>query len=285
MMTHQPARQQARWILAALVLGVCAAILSTLLLANDRRNLHRLLDHYQIAWPFDPVPATTVADQPQDLKSDRPKLQVPASVFTPPPRMLAAVADDALGGFARTILMQGPALCGLLAKAGIDNNGWTVSPYDPQGSECLSEQRVDDADGLGGFASYFLSIRGRPDGAITAIRMKLVTPETVAGAAMKVKFLQALNIVVDQSGWRDFGAVIGAVTRLEAFEASHFGLQLSFKPEFTNADRFNLLLLPADGEPAIKRTREFFEGKGWLASPGAEALPRLAPGTVPPAPR
>jgi len=282
-MTREPAKKHGKWLFAALVLGVCVAILSTLLLANDKRNLRVLLNHYHMAWPFDPAPVTVAGATPQDSKSRRARVPAPVVTVTVPPRMLAPAAVETLGGFARTMRMQGPALCALLAKGGIENNGWAISPYDPQSFECLSEQRVDDADGLGGFASYFLSIRGTPDGEISAIRMKLVTPETVAGAAMKVKFLQALTIVTDESGWRDFGAVVGSVTRLEDFEARHFGINFSFKREFTNADRFNLLILPADTEPAVKRTRDFFGGEGWLiAGPEVETLPRLAP--VVPAP-
>lgn len=283
MMTRQPVRKHGLWVFGALVLGVCVAILSTLLLANDRRNLRLLLEHYQITWPADPVAKPVVAEKLPEVRSDRP--EAPVVVHTVPARLLAPLAGDELGSFVRIFRMQGPVLCALLAKSGIDNNGWAASPFDPQSSECVSEQRIDDADGLGGFASYFLSIRGRPDGEISAIRMKLVTPATVAGAAMKAKFLQALNIVIDQSGWPDFGAVIGSATRLEEFEALHFGVNLSFKREFTNADRFNLLIVPGDNEPAIKRTRDFFDGKGWITSPPEiDSLPRLSPVHLPAAP-
>jgi hypothetical protein len=277
MMKREPVKRHGKWIFGALVLGVCAAILSTLLLANDRRNLRTLFDHYGVAWPFD---RAAVIVPPADVKRPRPAPQKP--IVSVPTRLMDPVAVDQLGGLARSMLISGPALCDLLARGGVDNKGWIVSPYDPQSFECLSEQRLDDPEDAGGFASYFLSIRGRPDGQITAVRMKLVTPETVAGAAMKVKFLQALNILIGASGWQDFGPVVASATRLEEFEATNFGMSLGFKREFTNPRRFNLIIMPSNSEPAIKRTREFFEGSGGLPSaPGGDTLPRLTP-VVPP---
>jgi len=267
-MTLKPVKRTGRIVFAIAVILVFAAIVATLLLANGGRNLHALLDHYHIEWrAADIVPAATPA-VPAASKGKRlaaQPLQLPRSFFrTQDPQILPV--------FTRQINVSGAALCAALNGAGIGNDGWKQSAFDSGTFECTSERTDAPRDPADPASSFFLIIKGRPDGIVTSLRVKLILGPTPAAAAMQADLTKTLQLVVDATGWRDFAETAAAIGRLENVDVTGFGMRLTFAREVGDERRFNLIVTPVGRSPQLLRTRAFFDRDRWIPPSTATAV-------------
>jgi len=260
-----PPRRSAMLLFAVLLVAFALAIIATLLLANDRRNLRALLDHYDLHWLLAETPR-----QPAGTRALRGRrlAAVPISI---PARFFAAPEDTALGTFVREVRASGFELCAAFKAAGVDNQGWQHSQFDRKTFECLSETVLPAKEEGAQNASFFFIAKGTPEGEVGSIRMKLVAPETADGETVHRLLVRALEQLIEQARWLDLAPAIANAEALTEFTAVRFGLSFRFTPEFTAARSYNLIILPTSRDPAVKRSRGYFDTAQWLKLPSVIA--------------
>lgn len=261
-MDNHPLKRKSRTlpILISIALA-CAAIGTPLLLANDKRHLRALLDYFHIDWLHAKPPVDVVPDR----KTERPQVSQLPPV---PPRLLLHTLNDLPSAFVRQFRIPGQSLCDVFAQSGfiIAEGGWQASPYDANTFECLAEEMHEATDGTNDFASFFLDIKGAADGRVTSLRMKIASPATDDGKRMREQLDKALTLAAQQLRWTDLPQTIPA----EDYDTDHFGMRVSIKREFSNQDRYNILIVPTDRTAELKRTRNFFDTAQWLAAAAPE---------------
>lgn len=260
-----PPRRSAMLLFAALLVAFALAIIATLLLANDRRNLRALLDHYDLHWLLVETPR-----QPAGTRALRGRrlAAVPISI---PARFFAAPEDTALGTFVREVRASGFELCAAFKAAGVDNQGWQHSQFDRKTFECLSETVLPAKEDGAQNASFFFIAKGTPEGEVGSIRMKLVAPETEDGETVHRLLVKALEQLIEQARWLDLAPAIANAEALTEFTAVRFGLSFRFTQEFSAARSYNLIILPTSRDPVVKRSRAYFDTAQWLALPSVIA--------------
>lgn len=262
-MDNHPLKRKSRTLPILISIALACAIIGTpLLLANDKRHLRSLLDYFHIDW-LHPKPA--VEDAVSEAKMARPQ---PSQSPPVPARLVLPVLHDLPSAFVREFRISGQTLCEVFAQSGfvIGDGGWKASPYDINIYECLAEEMHAATDGTNDFASFFLDIKGTPDGRVTSLRMKIASPPTEDGKRMREQLDKALTLSAQQLRWTDLPHTIAA----QDYDTDHFGMRVSIKREFNNQDRINILVVPTDRTAELKRTRNFFDTTQWLAASAPE---------------
>ncbi|MBV2183679.1 MAG: hypothetical protein KUL88_03940 [Rhizobium sp.] len=250
-------------LFVALLVAFALAIVATLLLANDRRNLRALIDRYDLDWLL-----KTPSDQPNGTKALRGRRLSPVPVAIPA-CFFAGPETAALGAFVREVRASGAELCAAFKAAGIDNGGWQPSQFDSRIYECLSETLPPAAQEGERSAPFFFIAKGTPEGEVGSIRMKLVSPETEDGETVHRLLVRALEQLIEQARWLDLAPAIASAEALEGYTAVRFGISFRFTHEFTALRSYNLIVLPTSKDPAVKRSRAYFDTPQWLRLPPA----------------
>jgi hypothetical protein len=250
------------------VLAVCLAIGATVLLANDKKHLKSLLAYLNLA------PAMQSATPPKMKPVKRQKLAV--QKVSLPPHLLKFEQMGDRASFARDFVVSGKELCDRFTAAGFSNpRGWDASPVNIRGFECMADLAAGNALNPAERASLFLEIRGEASGEIRSIRMKAVAPKTPDGAAVLTKLDEALATVIGQTRWADLADMLEPARRMQPYQAQHFGISVSIKPEPTAPHRLNVILLANEQSPGLKLTRSFFDRDGWLSPAAPQDRPAL----------
>lgn len=247
-------------IFAAVFLSVACGIGAILLLANDRQNLKAIIRWAGIEqrWGTAQKPHTP----PEPLKG-QPEAIRPTML---PERVMSEPDMRSAGAFVREMRNLGPAFCAAFDAAGISNRGWEKSQFGGSTFECLSEDLIKPL-GEGPGASFFFIAKGQADGEIDSIRMKLVAPDTEAGRASHDKLVSAITTLIHQTGWSDLAPLLNSVRSLTDYASVRFGMSYKFNREFTASDRYNLIILQADRDPAVSRSRNYFDQERWMRVP------------------
>lgn len=253
------------------VLAVCLAIVATVLLANDKKHLKGLMTYLNLS------PATRSAEPPQKMKPV--KRQKPAtSKLYLPPHLLAFERAGVRGSFARDFALSGKDLCDRFTAGGFSNpQGWHASLVNIRNFECMADLAAGNAANPAERASLFLEIRGEASGEVRSIRMKAVAPETPDGAVILARLSEALTLIVDQTRWADLAKIFEPARRMQPYQAQHFGISVSVKPEPAAPHRLNVILLATEQSPGLKLTRSFFDRDRWLRPAAVSDRPVLYP--------
>lgn len=260
-----PPKKSAMLLFAALLAAFTCAIIATLLLANDMRNLRILLDRYDLEWLIVETPP-----QPPGTRAvtGRRLAAVPLAI---PARFFAGPEMAALGAFVREVRANGGELCAAFQAAGVDNQGWQQSQFDRKTFECLSETLLPaKAEGAQN-ASFFFIIKGTPEGEVSSIRMKLVAPENADGETVHRLLIKTLEQLIEKTRWLDLAPALASAEALADFTAVRFGLSFRFTHEFSAPRSYNLIILPTVREPAVSRSRTYFDSPQWLKLPAVIA--------------
>ncbi|SNB70590.1 MULTISPECIES: DUF6030 family protein [unclassified Agrobacterium] len=252
------------------VLAVCLAIGATVLLANDKKHLKSLLAYLNLA------PAMQSATPPKMKPVKRQKLAVQKVSLPPHLLKFEQVRDRA--SLARDFVVSGKELCDRFTAAGFSNpRGWHASPVNIRSFECMADLAAGNASDPAERASLFLEIRGEASGEIRSIRMKAVAPKTPDGAAILTKLDETLTMIVEQTRWADLANMLEPARRMQPYQAQHFGISVSIKPEPTAPHRLNVILLASEQSPGLKLTRSFFDRDRWLRPAAPLDRPILYP--------
>ncbi|MFK0208023.1 DUF6030 family protein [Agrobacterium sp. NPDC090283] len=253
------------------VLIVCLAIGATVLLANDKTHLKSLLTYLNLA------PATRSAEPPPKTRPVKRQKPVAQKVFLPP-HLLTFEPVGGRASFARDFVVSGKELCDRFTASGFSNpQGWRASPVNIRNFECMADLAPGKASEPAERASLFLEIRGEASGEIRSIRMKAVAPRTPDGTAVLTKLDEALAMIIGQTRWADLANMLEPARRLQPYQAQHFGISVSVKPEPTAPHRLNVILLANEQSPGLKLTRSFFDRDRWLRPAAALDRPVLYP--------
>lgn len=253
----RPRSKRVFWLAAA---AFIFAILAVVLLANDKRNLKALAQHYQLDWFDEKIVAPAKMTDAQKAEVKQKDVLIPAALLAPgsplPP-----------GEFLRKWRNSGPTLCDRLNAAGISNTGWQVSGFDARTSECIHEPTTAKAGDTANAGSFFLIVRGTTGGDISMVRMKVVLPPPEAGGAeLQAKLVEAYRNFVEQAGWLEFADAAEVINRLDTVNESRFGAAISFSHEFENPRSFNFIMTVQARTPGQRRTRDYFNTARWLPS-------------------
>ncbi len=260
-----PPRKSAMLLFVVLLVAFALAIAATLLLANDRRNLRILLDRYELNWLLE-----TTTDEPRGTRALRGRRLAPVAVSIPT-RFFADPENASLGAFVREVRASGGELCAAFKAAGVDNGGWLPSQFDSKTYECLSETLLPATEEGGQNASFFFIAKGTPEGEVGSIRMKLVAPETEDGETVHRLLVKALEQLIEQARWLDLAPAIASAETLADYTSVRFGVSFRFTHEFTAPRSYNLIVLPTSKDPAVKRSRAYFDTLQWLPLPSVIA--------------
>jgi hypothetical protein len=260
-----PPRKSAMLLFAVLLVAFALAIAATLLLANDRRNLRILLDRYDLNWLLEPA-----TGEPRGTRALRGRRLAPVPISIPA-RYFTGPESAAIGAFVREVRASGGELCAAFKAAGVDNSGWQPSQFDSKTYECLSETLLPATEEGGQNASFFFIAKGTPEGEVGSIRMKLVAPETEDGQTVHRLLVKALEQLIEQARWLDLAPAIASAEALSDFTAVRFGVSFRFTHEFTAPRSYNLIVLPTSKDPAVKRSRAYFDTLQWLPLPSVIA--------------
>ncbi|MGV1989302.1 DUF6030 family protein [Agrobacterium sp. 22-221-1] len=250
------------------VLAVCLAIGATVLLANDKKHLKSLLAYLNLA------PTMQSATPPKMKPVKRQKLV--AQKVSLPPHLLKFEQVGDRASFARDFVVSGKELCDRFIAAGFSNpRGWHASPVNIRSFECMADFAAGNASDPAERASLFLEVRGEASGEIRSIRMKAVAPKTPDGAAVLAKLDEALAMIIGQTRWADLADMLEPARRMQPYQAQHFGISVSIKPEPTAPHRLNVILLANEQSPGLKLTRSFFDRDRWLSPAAPPDRPAL----------
>lgn len=240
------------------VLAVCLAIVATVLLANDKKHLKSLLIYLNMA------PPATFAEPPPLAKPA--KRQKPAAIkISLPPHLMKFEQAGQRGAFARDFIVSGKDLCDRFTAEGFSNpQGWHAAPVNIRNFECMADLVLVSNNGTSEAASLFLEIRGEASGAVRSIRVKAVAPQTADGTAIRAKLGEALSLIIEQTRWADLAAMLEPARALQPYQAQHFGISVSVKPEASAPHRLNVIFLATEQSPGLKLTREFFDSERWM---------------------
>ncbi|MGF0524385.1 DUF6030 family protein [Agrobacterium pusense] len=250
-MDAPPEKKPSRRALLLAVLAVCFTVLATVLLANDNTHLKNLLIHFNL------VSSKRFASTQPETRAVERKQIADMSVHIPR-HLLNVEQSGARTKFIRDFVVSGKDLCErLTSEISFKAQDWLASPMDPQRFECMGEFAGGNLADPARQSSLFLDIRGEASGKIKSVRIKAVAPPTPEGALITTKLDAALDIIIERTRWSDLAAMREPARRMRAYQAQHFGISVSIRPEQGEPHRLNVILFATSPMPEVWLTNRF----------------------------
>ncbi|MBP2237594.1 hypothetical protein J2Z31_004117 [Sinorhizobium kostiense] len=234
---------------------IFTAILATVLLANEQRNLRQLLTALGLE---------TSAAQPErpPLPSRTPQRRPKPETVVLPERIFADL-NAPEQQFLRQLRSDPRALCEALREAGFRDLEWTSAESGRwECSSLVPFARPGDQKS----SSIFIFVKGSDEDEITSFRVKLNiehpddTQVVTSGAAM------AAAVFLSHVRWADRESVALKIQALDEFDLRRFGSRIQFKRESGETPRYNLLANQARRTRPKSIAETFFDRDQWLAA-------------------
>lgn len=260
-MENTPSRRRGNlffWLAFAVIAG---AIGATVLLARDGANLKRLLralGYTPTAFQTE-APAPPVSPKTKRLRN----LSVPLD-----PIVFLREIKDAESGFMRRLSIDGKALCQGFSEAGFAMSAWSPGVFSSKTYECWGEQVFNADAEPDKQSSFFLMVKGLPDGELMSARVKFIFTTPEMRGKLSAAAVRMLTLLAEKTRWGDLADHAADITALKPFSLDAFGLRVKFSNEFGGPGRYNLVV-SRDGTltDAEKRTRNFFNRAIYLPLP------------------
>lgn len=249
----QPSRTGLAFFLVAFAV-IVTAIVATVLLANEQRNLKRLLRALDLPTTF--LDKEKPPEPPAQVKRKPPHIALPVWTFqdlhTPDQQFLRALRSDPR------------ALCDELREAGFRELEWKSSAGERGQWECSSLVSFP-RPGVDKTSSIFIFIKGSGEEEITSFRVKLNIERPEDAQVVTTSAARAASVFLDHVRWADGGAIALQIQALKEFDVKRFGSRVQFKRETDEATaRYNFLAnQPARARPKTIAELYFDRGK-WL---------------------
>lgn len=251
-----------RFFLVALVL-IVTAILATALLANEQRNLKKVLLALGLPTAFleKDKPAEPKADKP--ARREPPRIALPAWTFqdlrTPEQQFLRVIRSDP------------KALCDELRDAGFRELEWKAGAGERAQWECSSLVSFP-RPGEDKPSSIFIFVKGSGQEEITSFRIKLNIERPEDGQAVTTAAARAASVFLDHVRWADAASIALQIQALKEFDLKRFGSRIQLKRESDEVTpRYNFLA----NQPPRARPKTiaelYFDRSKWLAYGDDEA--------------
>lgn len=233
------------------------AISSTVLLANDHKNLHSLLKFLGLqSWIAKTVPKTVHVKPVQKTVGTKIRL---------PEWTIRNLDIGEPGQFDRIVSFETKNLCsdinGFLGKQELS---WNPSPLDPQAQECWTEMPSTKSDDGSIHNSLFILVRGTSDKKVSDIRIKLVTVPNEQTPDYRQMFGDISTVIFDGVGWSDLNDRRDDIDNLRPFQDRRFGIEISLSKEVMMDGAYNLIIRPLAGDAQLTRQRKYFDRSSWF---------------------
>jgi len=254
---QRPARRTGlRFFLVALVL-IITAILATALLANEQRNLRKVLVALGLPTTFleRNKPSEPMADKP--ARHEPPRIALPAWTFqdlqTPEQQFMRVIRSDP------------KALCDELRDVGFRELEWKAGAGERAQWECSSLVSFP-RPGEDKPSSIFIFVKGSGEEEITSFRVKLNIERPDDRQAVTTAAARAASVFLDHVRWADAASVTLQIQALREFDLKRFGSRIQFKRESDEVTpRYNFLA----NQPPRARPKSiaelYFDRSKWLA--------------------
>lgn len=252
-MEQQPRKRRGGILIFALVfLAIAGAISATVLLANDRRNLHLLMRHVGIETRSMVIPKPGKMESFKGKRLQGVAVLLPDNSFTLP-------LKGRESAFLRNLRKNGEALCQRFRKENFDTTQWAASSLSQTVFECSSEAALPNSERPDDPSTFFLIVKGTEDGQILSARVKFIFTEPAQRAPLAARTARMLTVFAEHTDWLDLAEVAPKVAALETFTLENFGISVRFSSEFSGEGRYNLIVAPtAKLQPAQRRTADYF---------------------------
>jgi len=241
---------------------LAGAIGATALLANDYRNLNRLL----VRFGYPPLETAAARRELRPYELRGPRLPRPRGLVSE--RLIAPAALPNGGRFVRTIRKAPEALCEALRKSGFVNSGWRAGSFDAESWECMSYREFPgEREGPRPPSSAFLSIKGNAEARISSFRIKLNIEDRATQAAVTEAVIAAIDVFLDEVRWEEAPEIFADIRALREFDLLRFGNRIQLKKEFSETPRYNFLITPDRGRARGSRIPDYFDRSRWLPLP------------------
>ncbi|MDK1493404.1 DUF6030 family protein [Sinorhizobium sp. 7-81] len=239
---------------------VFTAILATVLLANEQRNLKQLLT---VAG----LPTTFLEEAKQETKQAEPVREFRKKP-EPPRVLLPARTFEDLNTpeqqFLREIRSDPRALCEGLRQAGFRELEWKSAESGRW--ECSSlvpfARPGEDTP-----SSIFIFVKGNGEDEITSFRVKLNIERPNDTQAVTSAAAKAASVFLTQVRWADSEGIALRLQALKEFDLKRFGSRIQFKQESGDVPRYNFLANQAARSRPKSIAELFFDRGKWL-TPG-----------------
>ena len=245
-------------LFAVVLLG---AIGTTVLLANNYRNLNLLLARFG----YDPIDVRPQSRElrPYELKGNR--MPRPEGLISE--RLLTPVTPTQTE-FVRTIRKAPEALCEALRRSGFANSGWKAGVFDKESWECQSYREFPgERDGPNPPSSAFLSIKGNAETRISTFRLKLNIDNIATQSLVTDAVIAAIEVFLDEVRWEEAPDIFADIRALKEFDIIRFGNRIQLKKEFGETPRYNFTITPDRTRNRGSYLPDYFDRSRWLPLP------------------
>lgn len=216
-----------------LLFVIAAAIAATVLMANDRKNLNRLLAHYG----FEQTHGVQAArhEEPADSHAGKTAREphVPATAPSP--------------GILRPSHTNLASICAFLAERGLGEEALRQAAAGRDATECVGERIFSGSQGEDApQGSLFSVVRGKSGGEISAMRIKILAPAGRNGEAAHRAFQELLDALAQAAGWSALQDIRAPVSQLRDTAVSRVDMAITFRREPSNPDAYNLIVRPQE---------------------------------------
>ncbi|WP_331372452.1 DUF6030 family protein [Sinorhizobium chiapasense] len=239
---------------------VFTAILATALLANEQRNLKKLLTAAGVPTTFleQAKPETKQAEPLHEVskKPEAPRILLPARIFedlrTPEQQFLREIRSDPR------------ALCEGLRDAGFRELEWKSAESGRWECSSLIPLARPGEDNP---SSIFIFVKGSGEDEITSFRVKLNIERPEDTQAVTSAAAKAASVFLTQVRWADSESIALRIHALREFDLKRFGSRIQFKQESGDVPRYNFLANQAARTRPKSIAELFFDRGKWL-TPG-----------------
>ena len=246
---------------AILLSCLFVAIVATFLIANNFRNLNRLLAYFDLP-PFE-FTLGAREPQPYELRGDRirrPKVEIPERLVS----RLVPVETK----FVRTIRTPPQDLCEALRRSGFVSSDWKEGSFSQGSWECTSYREFPgEREGIKPPTSAFLSVRGNRESRITSFRIKLNIENRGTQRQLTDAVTKALEVFLEEVRWDDAPEIFENIRALREFDVTMLGNRIQFKKEFGDPPRYNFLITPDRTRLRDSPLPDYFNRDLWLPLP------------------
>lgn len=241
---------------------VFTAILATVLLANEQRNLKQLLTAAGLPTGF-----LETAKQAEAMKQAEPVAEAPKIPEAPRMLLPARTFEDLHAPeqqFLREIRSDPRALCEDLREAGFRELEWKSAEsgrWECSSLILLARPGEDDP------SSIFIFVKGSGEDEITSFRVKLNIERPEDTQAVTSAAARAASVFLTQVRWADSESIALRIQALKEFDLKRFGSRVQFKKESGDVPRYNFLANQAARTRPKSIAELFFDRGKWL-TPG-----------------
>lgn len=253
-METKPRRRLGILIFCLVFLVVAGTIAATALLANNHRNLTHLMRALGM-----PVTETMVIPQPGVMEKFKSKRLKDVGVMLDSYVLMPEI-KDLQSAFLRNMHKDGETLCALFDRLGFKMSTWQPGSFIKSVNECYSEVTIANAADPDNPSSFFLMIKGGPDGTLISTRVKFIFNDAASRATVTKMTAKILKEYAKATAWTEIAAEENKLMALQAFDSSLSGFNAKFSSEFSGTGRYNLVFSrTAALSPEQKRTADYFD--------------------------